>query len=131
MKKNLTEYPDGLNAMVRERDVSKTTLKWSVRGSGRMVLPSFELAEPVEGASATHTPSIDSAPAHWWQLTAEVKEFEGIGVLSSALSSPSLAHMCYTLLDSMASDFYKWLFRYFNMKKACFYKGHVEIRLSA
>ena len=29
-----------------------------------MVLPSFELAEPVERASAIHSPSIGSAPAH-------------------------------------------------------------------
>lgn len=64
VKEKLTEYLDGLNAMVIEREVSRTTLKSLVRGSGRMVLPSFELAEPVEGASAIHSPSTDSAPAH-------------------------------------------------------------------
>lgn len=64
VKEKLTEYLDGLNAMVREREVSRTTLKLLVRGSGRMVLPSFEPTEPVEGASAIHSPSIDSAPAH-------------------------------------------------------------------
>ena len=64
VKEKLTEYLDGLNAMVREREVSRTTLKSLVRGSGRMVLLSSELAEPVEGASAIHSPSIGSAPAH-------------------------------------------------------------------
>lgn len=117
MKKKPTEFFDRMNVMVRERELSRITLKYLVLGSGRMVWPSFELGKPVERASESPHFSNRRYPS---SLITEVKKFEGIRVLYNPLLSPGLAHLCYALLDSMATDFYNWLLRYFNMKKASF-----------
>ena len=87
-----------------------------------MVLLSSELAEPVEGASAIHSPSIGSAPAHWWQLTAEVKEVEGIRVLSIALSSPNPSIYVLYFFGFYGIRFLQMAVQIFQYEKSLFLK---------